>query len=112
MIQTRMISFTNAILGKSWIKWFKQRHPQLVLKASEALEMNRDKSLNQDGVAQFYQNLKEFFLQHQYMNYGKCRNVMRIVHKLTRMEKGLFWQEKAQKVLPNYYVFKGKRPKQ
>ena len=30
--QESLTSFTNGILGKSWLKWFRTRHPNLVLR--------------------------------------------------------------------------------
>ena len=66
MTQTRMIPFRNGIPGKSWIRWFKNRHPELVLRSPQPLDMNRAKALNPTNVAQFYANLEDLYFQHPY----------------------------------------------
>ena len=64
--QTRMTPFTNGIPGKSWVKWFKQRHPNLVLRFLQALDLNRTRALCPQSVAQFYNNLESLYQQHNY----------------------------------------------
>ena len=49
-----MIPFTNGIPRKSWVKWFRQRHPNLVLRFLEALDLNMAKAVCPQSVAQFY----------------------------------------------------------
>ena len=66
LIQTRMIPFKNGILEKSWIKWFRLRHPQLELKKPEAFDMNRIQRLCPTNVLQFYENLERLYLAHHY----------------------------------------------
>ena len=56
--QERIIPFMNGILGNSWIKWFKLRHPELVLKVPQGLDQRRAKALNIDNVARSYSNLE------------------------------------------------------
>ena len=64
--QTRMTPFTHGILGKSWIKWFRQRHPNLVLRFPQPLDLNRARALCPQSVEQFYQNLESLYQQHNY----------------------------------------------
>ena len=59
--QTKMIPFKDGIPSKSLLRWFKNKHPQLVLRMLESLEMNRLKGLCLEIVARFYQNLKDLY---------------------------------------------------
>ena len=67
--QARMTPFTNGVPRRFWIKGFKQRHPQLVLRMREALNMNRVKDLSPTSVFHFYYNLEQLYLKHQYEPY-------------------------------------------
>ena len=66
LTQTSWIPLTNGIPEKSWIKWFKNRHPDLVLRVPEGLDLNRAKALCPQNVERFYENLKDLYEQHQY----------------------------------------------
>ena len=64
--QIILTSFTNSISRKSWIRWFRERHPYLVLRSPKALDMNRAKALCLQNVAHFYKNLEDLYFEHQY----------------------------------------------
>ena len=63
IIQTRKTPFSNGMLGKSWIRWIREKNPFLVLRSSEALNMNRAKALCSQNVALFYKNLENLYSQ-------------------------------------------------
>jgi hypothetical protein len=46
---------------KSWLRSFKQRHPELVNKKSRPLELVRVRGLCPSAAASFYCNLKELY---------------------------------------------------
>ena len=41
LTQTRVTPFKDGIPGKLWLKWFKNRHPNLVFRVLEGLDMNK-----------------------------------------------------------------------
>ena len=41
MIQSRLISFKNEILGKSWMLWFRHRHLELTLENHPRIEAKK-----------------------------------------------------------------------
>ena len=87
--QTMMIPFKNGISGKSWIRWFRNRHPQLVLRVPESLEMNRVRVLCPQTVARFYQNLEDLYAEHKY----ECSQIWNCDEsgaQTNKMGKGLF----------------------
>ena len=67
--QTRLTPFTNGIPGKSWMKWFRNKHPYLVLRKLEGLDFNRAEALCPQNVERFYQNLANLYEQHYYEPY-------------------------------------------
>ena len=135
IIQTRLTPFTNGIPQKSWVKWFKLRHPQLIMRSSEALDVNSAKTLNIEIVTQFYQNLEELYPQHNYDSWqmwdcdeigtqaNKIGEGTIIVTRGTKNVHTIIPQDRqwisilvainfARRTMPNYYVFKGKRARQ
>ena len=132
--QTRKTPFTNGMLGKSWIKWFREKHPFLVLRSPEALDMNRAKALCPQHVTFFYKNLEDLYSQHQYESsqVWNCdengaeankngermvlagrgiRSVDTIVPNEREWISILVAINAVGDTMPCYYIFKGKRPK-
>jgi hypothetical protein len=66
MTQQRETPFTNDIPGESWLRLFKNRHPEFTLRNSEALEVGRAKGLCPLNVASFYENLTYLYSEHNY----------------------------------------------
>ena len=64
--KNRWTPFKNGILGGGWMRWFKRRHPELTLRASQVLETARAKGLCESNVASFYNNLEELYKDHTY----------------------------------------------
>jgi hypothetical protein len=64
--QDRSNPFTHGIPGQGWLQWFRRRHPQLTLRASQGLEVNRAKNLCPQNVASLYGNLENLYAQHCY----------------------------------------------
>ena len=54
--QDRVTLFKNGIPGESWLKWFRRRHPNLVLRVPQGLDHKRARSLNVESVTKFYEN--------------------------------------------------------
>ena len=60
--QTREIPWSaTGVLGKSWLRSFKQRHPKLVNRKSQPLELAKARGLRPSTTASFYCNLKELY---------------------------------------------------
>ena len=57
LTQTKWTPFTNDIPRKSWIKWFKNKHFDLILHVFEGLDLNRARALCPQNVERFYNNL-------------------------------------------------------
>jgi hypothetical protein len=65
--QTRETPWShNGIPGKSWLRNFKLRHPDLVSRKSQPLEMGRARGLCPTSVATLYSNLQELYSQNNY----------------------------------------------
>ena len=64
--QGSLIPFKDGILEKSWLKWFKRRHLQLVLRIPHCLDLNRAKSLCPFMIAKFYKNLQNIYIQQEF----------------------------------------------
>ena len=64
--QNRVTPFKNGIPGESWLKWFRRRHPNLVLRVPQGLDHKRARSLNVESVTKFYETLEWLYLQHHY----------------------------------------------
>ena len=60
--QTRETPWSaTGIPGKSWLRSFKQRHPELVNRKNQPLELARARGLCPSAAASFYCNLKELY---------------------------------------------------
>jgi hypothetical protein len=64
--QQRETPFTNGIPGASWLKLFKRRHPEFILRIFEGLEVGRARGLCPMNVASFYQNLEKLYNEHNF----------------------------------------------
>ena len=62
--QTRHTLFREGITGRSWLQWFKKRHPQLVLRQFQGLEVNIARNLCPPMVQNFYENLENLYNKH------------------------------------------------
>ena len=69
IIQERLISFTNGIPDKSYLKWFRARHPSLVLRILQGLDYKRVRAVNPTLCAEFYNNLTNLYDEHSYPPY-------------------------------------------
>ena len=49
--------FKDGIPSRGWLRWFKNRHPELTLRFAQGLEERRDRGLNPSSVSSFYDNL-------------------------------------------------------
>ena len=61
LTQERVTPFTDGIPGPLWLRWFKKRHPSLILRQSQGLEVARAKGLSVENVNTFYRNLEELY---------------------------------------------------
>jgi hypothetical protein len=64
--QDRPHPFTHGIPGQGWLRWFRRRHPELTLRSSQGLEVNRAKNLCPENVASLFGNLQILYAQHSY----------------------------------------------
>ena len=55
--QQRCTHFKDGILGKNWLKWFKKRQFQLIMKIPKGLDLNKARNLCPPMVQSFYENL-------------------------------------------------------
>ena len=55
--QERWTSFKDGIPERGWLRWFRNRHPELSLRSLQGLEEVRARGLNPSSVASFYGNL-------------------------------------------------------
>ena len=58
--------FKDRIRGRSWLKWFGQGHPTLVLRIPQALNLNRARNLGPSMVSIFYDDLTNLYNQQHY----------------------------------------------
>ena len=56
--QERWTPFKDGIPGRGWLKWFRNRHPELTLRSTQGLEEGRARRLNPGSVSSFYENLQ------------------------------------------------------
>ena len=135
MTQTKVIPFKNGMPGKTWLKWFRNRHHDLVLRVPQGLDMNRATTLCLGTVENFYSNLETLYQTHHYEldEIWNCFEIRahanrngegamlakrgtRVVHTMALNER--IWTSilvainSTSETMPNYYVFKGKRPRQ
>ena len=59
--------FKNGIPGAGWLRWWQRRHPELTLRASQALDTVRARGLCEENVKSFYNNLQELYTLHDYL---------------------------------------------
>ena len=64
--KNRWTSFKDGIPGGGWMRWFKRRHPELTIKASQGLESARAKALCPENVKSLYNNLEQLYNLHHY----------------------------------------------
>lgn len=64
--QERVTPFKDGIPGDSWVRWFKKRHPDLIMRQSQGLEFARTKGLCAENVASFYNNLEQAYQAQNY----------------------------------------------
>ena len=64
--QERPTPFTNGMPGRSWLKWFLYRHPEISFRYSQILNQKRARALNSNTTKRFYQNLSDLYEQYHY----------------------------------------------
>ena len=132
--QTRHTPFKDGIPGRSWLYWFQKRHPQLVLRQAQGLELNRAKNLCSSMIEVFYENLENLYNKHHYQpseiwnvdesgaNAGKNGVGRVFVAKGTRSVHSMIPNEREwlsvlvainanRDTISNFYIFKGIRPR-
>lgn len=62
----RQHPFKDDLLGQEWWEYFKSRHPDVVLRIGEGLEMKRCMGLNQVSYSRFYDMLTTVITSHGY----------------------------------------------
>ena len=130
--QERVTPFTNGIPGKSWLKWFRARHPTLVLRVPQGLDYKRARAVNPTSCAEFYNNLGSLYDKHSYPPYciwnideTGCsasqsglakvfaKKGIKGVHKTMPSEREwlsiLTAINASGETIPHYYIFKGVR---
>ena len=55
--QERWTPFKDGIPRRGWLRWFRNRHPELTLRSAQGLEEGRARGLNPSSVSSFYENL-------------------------------------------------------
>jgi hypothetical protein len=63
---SRDTPFHEGILGGGWMRGWRHRHPELILRVSQALETARARGLCKDNVKTFYDNLETLYNLHSY----------------------------------------------
>ena len=130
--QERVTPFRDGIPGDSWVRWFKKRHPDLIMRQSQGLEFARAKGLCAENVASFYNNLEQAYQTHNYPP-EHIWNCDESGAQAGRNGGGLVWAKKGSKTvhslmpnerewltvlscvnasgesIPAFYIFKGKR---
>ena len=61
------LPFCNGILGVGWMRWFKQRHPKLIVRSLKGLESARTRALCSQNVSTLYDNLESLYAMHNYL---------------------------------------------
>ena len=69
IVQERITLFKDGVFGESWIRWFRTRHPDLVLRVPQGLDHKKARALNLEKVAKFYTSFDALYLQHNYPPY-------------------------------------------
>ena len=124
--------FRNGIPGGGWMRGWKQRHPKLSVRTSQALEVARAKGLCELNVRSFYHNLEALCNMNEYTHdriwncdetgaqAGKngggviiARTGARHVHSIVLDQREwlsvLVCINAAGSSIPSFYIFKGKR---
>ena len=127
-----MTPFKDGIPGDGWLRWFKNRHPKLTLRVSQALEASRAKGLCKENVQSFYDNLNHLYTLHKYppecvwncdesgVQAGRNGGGIVIARKGSRRVQSLVPDQRewlsilvcinaARLAIPSFYVFKGIR---
>ena len=55
--------FTDGIPGLGWLRWFRNWHPEVLLRLLQGLDVGRAKGLCPSNVATFYENLETMLAQ-------------------------------------------------
>ena len=127
--QERVTPFKDGIPGESWLKWFKNRHPQFIARVAQGLEMGRAKALCPMNVATFYDNLETMYTTDGYAadhiwnvdesgaqsgkEGGKVlarkgqRHVQIIIPNGTESLTVLSAINASGEIIPNFYIFRG-----
>ena len=127
--QERVTPFKNGIPGESWLKRFKNRHPQFITRVAQGLEMGRAKGLCPTNVATFYQYLETMYTTKGYApdhiwnvdesraqsgkERGKVlarkgqRHVQTIIPNGTKSLTMLSAINASGETIPNFYIFRG-----
>jgi len=66
IVQTRETPFRDGIPGSSWLRWWRCRHLDLVLRSTQGLETNRARVLCPKNVASFYHNFQTVYAKYSY----------------------------------------------
>ena len=131
--QEQWTPFTDGIPDKGWLKWFRNRHPELTLRSAQGLDEGRARGLNPSSVASLYENLQKAYEEHSYSpshiwnadeseaqagrNGGGtlvfARRGTRSVHTTIPSSNEhltvLSTVNALGQSIPNFYIFKGKR---
>ena len=62
----RPTPFCDGIPGGGWMRWWRHRHLELILRVSQALETARARGLCAQNVESFYENLQSLLTLHEY----------------------------------------------
>jgi hypothetical protein len=132
MTQGRDTPFTNGILGPSWVRWFKRRHPELSVRLAQGLDAKRARGLCAENVKSFYDNLTYLYVVHEYSashiwncdesgvqagrnggSYMLAKTGSRSIYQVVLDERKwltvLTCINAAGENIPNFYIFRGKR---
>ena len=130
--QGKLTPFKDGIPGDSWFFWFKQRHPHLIMRMPQGLEVARAKAMNPSICHGFYKNLLQLYNKFAYppsniwnvdesgCNASKsgldkvlARKGVRSVYAQIPNERE--WLSILTSInavgwsIPHFYIFKGKR---
>ena len=126
----------NGILGNSWLKWFRHRNPQLVLRKPQPLNSYRARALCPSNLKRFHTNLSSLYIQRHYQ--ATCiRNIdekgvqanknghtrVFVLKRIKNINIVVPYNEKEhitiliaisanRDSIPNYYIFKGTKTRE
>ena len=132
MTQERCTPFKKGMSGRSWMRWFLHRHPNISLRSLQTLDKKRAKSLNPNTARRFFQNLSDLYEKNQYkpcqiwnldeseamankngttkvLARRGARRVQTIALASREWITVLSCVNAAGQSLPNFYIFKGVR---